>query len=79
MDLGEPYINFATLEEVNELATHALVFIVQGLAADFWYSLGNVSTTGIITSYQFLPLFCEVVNILELTCNLWVIAKTCNG
>ena len=42
VDLGDPDVNFATLEEVNELATHALIFIifiVQGLATDLCFSL----------------------------------------
>ena len=78
VDLGDPDVNFATLEEVNELATHALVFIVQGLATDLCYSLVYFGTTG-ITSYQLLPLFWEAVSILELTCNLWVVATTCDG
>ena len=56
VDLGDPNVNFATLEEVNELATHALVFIVQGLATDLCYSLAYFGTTGIM-SYQLLPLF----------------------
>ena len=78
VDLGDPNVNFATLEEVNERATHALVFIVQGLATDLCYSLAYFGTIGIM-SYQFLPLFWEAVSILELTCNLRVIATTCDG
>ena len=78
VDLGDPDDNFATLEDVNELATHALVFIVQGLATDICYSLAYSGTTEVM-SYQLLPLFWEDVSILELTCNLWVIATTCDG
>ena len=78
VDLGDPNVNFATLEEVNELATHALVFIVQGLATNLCYSLAYFGTIGIM-SYQLLPLFREAVSTLELTCNLWVIATTCDG
>ena len=76
--LGDPDVNFSTLVEVNELATHALVFIVQGLATDLWYSLAYFGTTGIM-SYQFLPLFWEAVSISYLTCNLWVITTACDG
>ena len=28
VDLGDPELNYAVLEEVSELATHALVFMV---------------------------------------------------
>ena len=31
-DLGDPELNFAVLEKVNEIASHALAFLVRGVA-----------------------------------------------
>ena len=78
VDLGDPEVNFATLEEVNELATHAMVFFVRGIATDLNFNLAYIATTR-ISSYQILPIFWEAVSILELTANLWVIATCCDG
>ena len=78
VDLGDPDVNYSTLQEENELATHALVFFVRGLATDLNFNLAYFATTG-ITSYQPFPLFWEAVSILELTVNLWVIGTCCDG
>ena len=69
---------YSTLQEENELATHALVFFVRGLATDLNFNLAYFATTG-ITSYQLFPLFWEAVSILELTVNLWVIGTCCDS
>ncbi|XP_015776465.1 PREDICTED: uncharacterized protein LOC107354492 [Acropora digitifera] len=76
VDLGDPDVNFATLEELDEVATHALVFLIRGVCSEF--SLAYFSTNG-VTSSQLMPLFWEAVAILELSCNLWVIAATSDG
>ena len=78
VDLGDPDVNYSTLQKENELATHALVFFVRGLATDLNFNLAYFATTG-ITSYQLFPLFWESVSILELTVNLWVIGTCCDG
>ena len=78
VDLRDPDVNYSTLQEENELATHALVFFVRGLATDLNFNLAYFATTG-ITSCQLFPLFWEAVSILELTVNLWVIGTCCDG
>lgn len=78
VDLGDPDVNFATLEELDEVATHALVFLIRGVCTELKFSLAYFSTNG-VTSSQLMPLFWEAVAILELSCNLWVIAATSDG
>ena len=78
VDLGDPDINFGTLQEVNELATHALTFFVRGVCTDLNFNLAYFATNS-VTSYQLYPLFWEAVGILELSVNLWVIATCCDG
>ena len=51
VDLGDPEVNFSTLEEVNELAIHAIVFFIRGIATDSNFNLAYFATTGI----SFLP------------------------
>ena len=77
-DLGDPTINYATLDEHEDLASHVLVFLLRGLATNLKFSFCYFATNN-ITSYQILPLFWEAVFILERTCNLWVIATTSDG
>ena len=78
VDLGDPDINFATLDKTDAVATHALVFLVRGVCAELKFSLAYFATNG-ITAAQLMPLFWEAVCILELTCNLWVVAATSDG
>ena len=78
VDLGDPDVNFATLDKINELATHALLFIVRGLATDLCFNFAYFATKG-ATSYQLFPLFWEAVGILELTVGLAVIGTCCDG
>ena len=78
LDLGDPDINFGTLEKVDKVASHALVFYVRGLCTELKFSLAYFATDG-ITSYQLMPLFWNAICVLELTCNLWVIASTSDG
>ena len=57
---------------------HVLVFLVKSVMNPLSYSLATFSTYG-ITSYQMFPLLWRVVAILEVTCNLKVIATTSDG
>ena len=77
VDLGDPDINYAALEKV-ELATHALVLFVCGIATDLKFALANFGTKG-VTAYQLVPIFWKAIAVLELTCNLWVAAATSDG
>ena len=79
LDLGDPEKNLATFEEQNNLlATHALVFYIRRIATNLKYSFAHFATNG-VTSGQLKPLFWEAAAILELSCNLWVIAVTSDG
>ena len=74
-DLGDTSINFGTLEKIDSIATHALVFLIRATATKLKFSMAYFATTN-VSSYQIFPLFWEAVFILEKTCNLWVIAAT---
>ena len=78
LDLGDPGVNFAEFEKPGPLATHALVLFVRGLASDLKFSLAYFATDG-ITATQFVPLFWQAICLLEITCNLWVIATVSDG
>lgn len=77
-DLGDPDLNYGSLEKVNELATDALAFLVRGVCTELKFCLAHFATTG-VTAAQLMPLFWEAVGILETTCNLWVIEATSDG
>ena len=62
----------------DDIASHALAFLVCGMCMELKFCLAYFATTG-ITAAQLLPLFWEAVCILELTCNLWVIAIASDG
>ena len=78
LDLGDPDINFAAFDDAEELASHALVFYVRGIASDLKCNLAYFATGG-LKSYQLMPLYWEAVAILELTCNLPVIITVSDG
>ena len=77
VDLGDPDTKFAVFEKV-ELASHVLVLFVRGLCTDLKFALANFGTQR-ITSYALVPIFWKAVGILEMTCNLWVIAAISDG
>ena len=77
VDLGDIKLNYATLKDVSELATHILVFLVKSVVNPLSYSFATFATTG-ITAFQIFPLFWKTVNILE-NMNLKVIAATADG
>ena len=68
-DLGDPEVNFAALEKVDMIATHALAFIVRGICTELQFCLAHFATTG-ITASQLMPIFWEAVCILETSCSL---------
>ena len=78
VDLGDPEVNYATLDKIDEVATHALVFFIRGVCTELKFSLAHFATDG-VTSDQLMPLFWEAVAVLEISCNLWVIAATSDG
>ena len=77
-DLGDPSLNFATLQDEDELASHVLTFLLRGVTTNLKFSFSYFATTN-VTCFQIFPLFWEAVYILEKICNLWVIGATCDG
>lgn len=77
VDLGDINTNYATLENVEELATHILVFLVKSIVNPLSYSFASFATTG-ITAHQIMPIFWKAVSYLE-QINLKVIAATADG
>ena len=78
VDLGDDDINFATLKECDKIASHMLVFLIRSVVNPLKFSFANFDTDG-ATSMQMFPLFWKAVGILEIKCNLKVIAATCDG
>ena len=78
VDLGDPDINYTTFMKDDELATHALVYYVRGIAIDLKFCLSYFAANE-IKSYQVMSTFCRAVSILELTCQLKVIAAVSDG
>ena len=78
VDLGDTELNYSTFQDANDLATHALVYYIRGIASDLKFSLTYFATKG-VTAYQIMPTFREVVAVLELTCKLQVIATVSDG
>lgn len=78
VNLGVPDINFATLENIDEIATHALLFMVRGITTTLKHTLGYFATAA-VTAVQMFPIFWRAVSILEMNCNLAVVAATVDG
>ena len=78
VDLGDATVHYATLDNIDELATHVLVFYVRGLATELKSCAAYFTTTG-VTSYQIMPLFWKVVSLLEICCSLQVVATVSDG
>ena len=56
VDPGDIELNYSTFQDVNDLATHALVHYVRGIAADLKSSLDYFFTKG-VPSYQIMTTF----------------------
>ena len=78
VDLGDTELNYASLQKVDDLATHILAFLIRSIVNPFKFSLANFATKG-ATSYQMFPLFWKAVGICEMQCDLKVVAATCDG
>ena len=73
VDSGDININHATLENVQKLATHFLVFLVKSVVNLLSYSFSTFATAS-----QNMPIFSQAVKYLE-RINLKVIATTADG
>ena len=78
VDIGDPELNYGTFEDTNQLATHAFTYYIRGISSDLKFSLAYFATN-VMSSYQIMSTFWEAVGILELTCNLHVIAAVSDG
>lgn len=78
VNLGDPDVNFATLEKLDDIATHMLSFMVRGLCSNLKFSIGYFATRTLMSSQLFV-LFWQAVSILEITCNLYIVAATGDG
>ena len=78
IDLGDEDLNFATFKDTSQIANHVLVFLIRRIVNPLSFSLANFATSG-ITAFQLFPIFWRAVAILEITCNLKVIAAVADG
>ena len=78
VDLGDPELNYGTFADSNKLATHAFTYYVRGISSDLKFSMAYFATNG-MSSYQIMSTFWEAVGILEMTCQLYVIAAVSDG
>ena len=79
VDLGDATVNYATLDNIEDLATHVLVFLCEGTSNTAKvFIVAYFATTG-VTSYHIMPLFWKVVSLLELSCSLQVVATLSDG
>ncbi len=78
VDLGDTDLNFATLQNVDTIASHLLVLLVRGAVNPLKYSFANFATAN-ATSPQLFAIFWKAIGILELTCALRLVAVTCDG
>ena len=74
-------MNYATLKKTNELATLLLVLLVRSIVLLQYYIISIIATfaTSGITAFQLFPIFWKAVAILEVTCNMKVIAAVADG
>ena len=78
VDVGDYDINFATFSNLEVVATHVLCFFLRSLMGHLKFNFGYFATHGIL-SHQLLPVFWKAISILEMSCNLKVIAAVCDG
>ena len=69
VDLGDP-----TLQKLDEVASHILVFLVRSVINPLKFSLANFATSN-AKSVQMFPLFWKAVGICEENCNLKVVGN----
>ena len=77
IDLGDININYATLKNVEKLATHVSVFLVKSIVSPLSFSFPSFATTGIL-AHQIMPIFWKAGRYLE-QIDLHVIAATADG
>ena len=77
VDIGDIETNYATLKDVQELASHVLGFLEKSVVNPLSYSFATFATTS-ATSFQIFTLIWKAARILE-NLNLKVITTTADG
>lgn len=78
IDLGDANINESTITDSHKLASHVMVFIVKSVKNPMSFSFANFATSG-ASSAQIYLTFWKAVSILEIQCNLKVVATVADG
>ena len=78
VDLGDPHLNYATLQKHDEVASHILVFFVHSVIKPFKFFIGKFCYQ-YAKAVQMFPLFWKEVGICEENCNLKVVGVTSDG
>lgn len=78
VDLGDPDLNYGCFQKVDTVASHVLAFHLRGISSKLKFALAYFPTD-CVKSYQIMPIFWEAVAILELSCDLKVIAAVSDG
>ncbi|XP_047124807.1 uncharacterized protein LOC124807192 isoform X3 [Hydra vulgaris] len=78
VDLGDPHLNYSTFKDIDDLASHCLVYYIRGVAFDLKFALAYFATKG-VTASQIMSTFWKAVSVLELECALKVIAAVSDG
>ena len=77
-DLGDIELNYSMLNNVSQLASSILVFMIKSFTNPLSSSLATFTTAG-ITSEHLYSLFWRAVAYLEMKCALKVVASTADG
>ena len=78
VDLRDPDLNYGTLKDTNELATHVLVFLIRSIVNLLADSFATFAISG-VTAFQLFPIFWKAVAILEATWNMKVNTAAADG
>uniref|UniRef100_A0A7M5VEW6 THAP-type domain-containing protein n=1 Tax=Clytia hemisphaerica TaxID=252671 RepID=A0A7M5VEW6_9CNID len=78
LDLGDTAINESTISNETKLATHVMVFLVKSVMNPLSFSFATFATDT-ASSAQIYSLFWKCVSILEISCQLKVIATVADG
>ena len=78
VDLGDIDLNYSTLKNVEDIASHVLVFLLRSVVNPLKFSFANFATTN-VTCVQLFTLFWKAVGILEDNCGIKVVGVTSDG
>ena len=78
VDLEDVNLNYASLNDVHEIASHVCVFLLKSIVNPLSFSFATFASTG-VTSDQLYHLVWRAVTILERTCFLKVVATSCGA